>query len=314
MLLNILKKIESKSNSCARNKLIKCVYENFMITERELEHKLRLKYNIQEQTPLNSFSLTDAFQKKLLTDIKKKEMHNQLFKEFNDLSEINDSATWLQRGKLNPKTEGLFCNIQDRNIFYSRNKCTHCNKSQASADHLATRCEKMLYYDYKHRHDEIQKVIITSILNKFSKMGIKHYKYRRVKNIYELGDIRIQVNIPIKTDVVITENKPDIVVVNKNKKQIHFIEIGVTNTDNLKQVESWKKRKYELLAREYGRIMNMDVNVIPFVISWDGHVTSYNKKYREILGITYEVFGYIQTLCLNKTLESFMNKCNIPNL
>ncbi|KAG0435384.1 LINE-1 retrotransposable element ORF2 protein [Dictyocoela muelleri] len=314
ILLNTLTKIESKCNSCARNNLIKCVYENFTINEKELKEKPCKKYEIEENISINSLSLTAAFQMRLLTQIKKKEVHNKLFQEFENLSEIKDSAIWLIRGRLNPRTEGELCNIQDRNLFYDKKKCSHCNKSQASADHLATRCEKMLYYDYKKRHDEIQKVILISLLNKYTKIEVKHIKYQRTKNIYECDNIRIQVDIPIKTDIILNENRPDIVVIKKKEKKIYFVEIGVTNPENLKQVESWKKRKYELLAREYGRMMNMDVTVIPFVISWDGHVTSYNKKYREYLGITSDVFGYIQSLCLNKTLECIINKSEISEI
>lgn len=44
---------------------------------------------------------------------------------------------------------------------------------------------------------------------------------------------------------------------------------------------------YELLGREYGKMMNMEVTVVIFVMSWDGHLTSYNKKYRELIGMNY---------------------------
>ncbi|KAG0435477.1 LINE-1 reverse transcriptase like protein [Dictyocoela muelleri] len=307
LLHNILQKIEMKSNSCVRNKLIKSVYENFSISLKELKEKLKNKYNIQHDH-LNSYTLEDAFQKKMIEKIKKKELHGTLFKEFESLNDIKDSSIWLKRGKLSPKTEGYLCNIQDRNIFYQKPKCHHCNKSTASVDHIATRCEKMLYFDYKKRHDDIQKIILISILNKYTNSNIKHYKYQKTKNVHDLEDIKILVDIPIKTDILVTENRPDIVVINKKNKEICFIEVGITNQENLKQVESFKKRKYELLAREYGRIKNMNVKIVPFVMTWDGHVTTFNKKYRESLGITTEIFGYIQSACLNRTLECLKNK------
>lgn len=52
----------------------------------------------------------------------------------------------------------------------------------------------------------------------------------------------------------------------------------------------------------------MEVTVIPFVMSWDVHVTNYNKKYRELTVMTYDVFGYLQGGCLNKTFECLQNK------
>ncbi|KAG0435242.1 LINE-1 retrotransposable element ORF2 protein [Dictyocoela muelleri] len=313
LLYNILKKIESKSHSCIRNKLIKSVYENFSISLSELEEKLKNKYKIEHDV-VNSFTLEDAFQRKLIEEIKKKELHGILYKDFESTTDIKDSSTWLKRGRLSPKTEGYLCNIQDRNIFYQKSKCHHCNKTTASVDHIATRCDKMLYFDYKKRHDAILKIILISILNKYTDSKVKHYKYQKTKSVYELDNIKILVDIPIKTDILITENRPDIVVIKNKHKEIYFIEIGITNQDNLNQTESYKKRKYELLGREYGRIMNMNVKIVPFVITWDGHVTTYNKKYRETLGITQEIFGYIQSVCLNKTFESLSNKRDLEEL
>lgn len=74
-----------------------------MITKKELSEQLRTKYGIQDGIPVNSHSLTEAFQKKLLKEIKKKEVHNQLFKEINEITETKESANWLVRGRLNPK-------------------------------------------------------------------------------------------------------------------------------------------------------------------------------------------------------------------
>lgn len=224
LLLSMLLKIEGKSLTCARNKLIKNVYENFSITAKELGEILRNKYNIAENTKLTSKNLTAGFQNKLINEIKKKEVHSKLFKEFENLSNINETSMWLTRGRLIPKTEANFCNLQDRNIFYQKTKYPHCNKSIASADHLASRCEKMLHYDYKKRHDNIQKVVVVSILNKHDQAGIKHYKYHKTKTIYDLHDMKILVDIPIKTDILISENRPDIVFIKKKEKLAYFVE------------------------------------------------------------------------------------------
>lgn len=61
-------------------------------------------------------------------------------------------------------------------------------------------------------------------------------------------------------------------------------------------------------------MMGMEVKVIPFVMAWDGQVTEFNKNYRGVLGITPEIFGYIQTICLNNTLECLRYKGDIIDL
>ncbi|KAG0435674.1 hypothetical protein DMUE_4601 [Dictyocoela muelleri] len=117
----------------------------------------------------------------------------------------------------------------------------------------------MLHYDYKKRHDEIVKVIDGSILNKISPNPFKHIKQFKLRNLYKTKDYRISVDHPIRTDTIINDNKPDIVFLNYNKKECYFIEVGVTSRDTLKQTESWKRRKYELLSREYRRMIGMPV-------------------------------------------------------
>ncbi|KAG0435486.1 Retrovirus-related Pol polyprotein from type-2 retrotransposable element R2DM [Dictyocoela muelleri] len=236
MIYNLLQKLDIKSNSCLRSKLIKLVYENLMVSLNEHVENLRKKYQIPENIPVNINNLNEAFQRILLSYINKKEMHNRLFNHITSINQINDSSIWLTRGKLNPMTEGNFCNIQDRNVLYYKNKCSHCKNSSASVDHIATRCEKMLYYDYKKRHDEIVKIIIISLLNKHTSKKIKYYKYQKIRSVYEIDNLKILVDIPIKTDIIIKDNRPDIVVINKQKKQIFFVEVGVTCIDNLKQV------------------------------------------------------------------------------
>ncbi|KAL4713348.1 hypothetical protein ACJJTC_016816 [Scirpophaga incertulas] len=44
--------------------------------------------------------------------------------------------------------------------------------------------------------------------------------------------------------------------------------------------------------------------MIPYVITWDGLVTKYHKKYRKKIGIQPKTEAYIQSLVLKKTLES----------
>lgn len=79
LLLSLLTKIEEKSINCSRNKLIKSVYEKFAITGKELEENLRNKYNMPENTKITSKNLEEAFQNKLLNEIKIKEVHSKLF-------------------------------------------------------------------------------------------------------------------------------------------------------------------------------------------------------------------------------------------
>ena len=73
--------------------------------------------------------------------------------------------------------------------------------------------------------------------------------------------------------------------------------------ENLTKVENEKLRKYDILANEIGSIYKAKTKIIPYVITWDGLVTKYHKKYLKELDVPSEVEAYIQGLTLRKTLE-----------
>ena len=69
------------------------------------------------------------------------------------------------------------------------------------------------------------------------------------------------------------------------------------------KVENEKLRKYDILANEIGSIYKAKTKIIPYVITWDGLVTKYHKKYLKELDVPSEVEAYMQGLTLRKTLE-----------
>ena len=51
----------------------------------------------------------------------------------------------------------------------------------------------------------------------------------------------------------------------------------------------------------------MKVEIIPFVLTWDGMVTKFNKDYRKILDIDDRILGYNQSNVMKRTFELLVN-------
>ncbi|TBU10841.1 hypothetical protein CWI38_1519p0010 [Hamiltosporidium tvaerminnensis] len=64
-----------------------------------------------------------------------------------------------------------------------------------------------------------------------------------------------------------------------------------------------KIRKYDLLANELGLIYKFGVEITPCVLTWNGIVTKYHKKYVKRLQIPINIETYIQSIVLKKTSE-----------
>ncbi len=173
-----------------------------------------------------------------------------------------------------------------------------------SVDHLATQCGRMLNYDYTWRHNEVLKCLHLLLCRKYGITRNKKLKTHRVQSIVENRRVCIRVDTPIRTDIHIQHNKPDIVVHDKTTGEITIVEVGITSQTCLQTVETEKLRKYDLLANELGQIHKCKVKIIPYVITWDGIVTGFHKRYRKELGVEKYVEAYIQSVILKRTFES----------
>ena len=154
------------------------------------------------------------------------------------------------------------------------------------------------------RHNEVVKCIHLLLCNKFGFKNAKKIRTHSVQEIIENENAEIRVDTRIQTDIKIQNNKPDIFIHDKKRKEIIFIEVGITNQDLLQVVENEKKRKYDILANELGVMYKCRTKIIPYVLTWDGVVTIFHKSYMSELGITPNVEAYIQSRVLKKTLES----------
>ncbi|TBU01882.1 hypothetical protein CWI37_0607p0010, partial [Hamiltosporidium tvaerminnensis] len=125
-----------------------------------------------------------------------------------------------------------------------------------------------------------------------------------IQEILDNEYAEIRVDTRIKTDVKIQNNRPDIFILDKKKNKITLIEVGITSQDLLQLVEIEKFRKYDLLANELGLIYKCSIEIIPYVMTWDGIVTKYHKSHLKRLEIPMNVEAYIQSIVLKKTVET----------
>ncbi|TBU10763.1 hypothetical protein CWI38_1563p0020 [Hamiltosporidium tvaerminnensis] len=79
---------------------------------------------------------------------------------------------------------------------------------------------------------------------------------------------KIRGNIGIKTDTRYRY------ILDKNKRKITPIKVGITSQDSLQIVETEKPRNYDLVSNELG-LLRCSVEIIPYVLTWDGIVIKY---------------------------------------
>ena len=309
MLLQLYYCLTSKNNSSLRRNAIMKVEQNNKSHLSQIIQYLITKYDLKEilqDDQLNGKRLKEAQKESLHKEIQQKYHHKKLFDmRNNNLFSLGDSSNWLKVGRNTSKEEASICFLQDRNMFMGEDtKCPHCKDKKKTVEHMATKCNRMLSYGYTRRHNEVVRCIHLHLCQEYGLKQTKNIRSHSVQETIGNEKVEIRVDTRIRTDVRIQNNKPDIFVLDKVKKTITLIEVGITSQENLQKVETEKLRKYDLLANELGLMYKCKTVIIPYVITWDGLVTQYHRKYVSLLGIPRPTEGYIQSIIMKRTLEN----------
>ena len=96
----------------------------------------------------------------------------------------------------------------------------------------------------------------------------------------------------IQTDLLIPTRRPDLIIINKNKRIFKIVDFAVPADHRINLKESEKKDKYPDHAKELKKLFNMKVMIVPIVIGALGTITKGLLKGLEDL----EVGGRVQTI------------------
>ncbi|KAF7682930.1 hypothetical protein TCON_1858 [Astathelohania contejeani] len=176
ILLQLLDTLKKYKNISSRRAAILKVEEQNKTHLSLIYQYLSSKYLL---TDVSAKSLMNAQRKLFYGKINKKKFHEKLYRaRSNELVSLKDSSTWMKYGNIDPRAKGIYCYIQDRNVFWRDNalQCQHCSKAKKLIDHLATGCDRMLGHDYTRRHDKVLRCIHLLLANKY---GFKKSKKLR---------------------------------------------------------------------------------------------------------------------------------------
>lgn len=230
---------------------------------------------------------------------KTKALHGQYI---NDIEEISskESWTWLVKGQLKKETEGLIMAAQTQSLrtnvikakidkSQDNAKCRLCKSKEETVNHIVSGCQNLAQKEYKRRHDTVAKALHWDILRQ---KGFPHepqwYKHDP-EAVVENDKFKILWDFTIQTDHIITARRPDIVVIDKQRKKCQIVDIAIPVDGRIDKKEEEKIEKYQELAREIKKLWNLKVKVIPIVVGALGSVTERLTEYLSEMGVTTRV-------------------------
>ena len=104
----------------------------------------------------------------------------------------------------------------------------------------------------------------------------------------------------IQTDHLIPDRRPDLIIINKKKRICKIVDFAVPVDQRINLKECEKKDKYVDLAREFKKLWNMKVTIVPIVI---GAFSAINKGLLRGLE-DLEVGGRAETIQMTALLRT----------
>ena len=92
------------------------------------------------------------------------------------------------------------------------------------------------------------------------------------ESVLENDNYKLFWDFSIRTDHNIKARRPDLVLVDKSKKDCHIIDVAIPEDSGVRENEFEKVEKYQNLARELRRMWEVKTNVVPIVLGALGTV------------------------------------------
>ena len=198
---------------------------------------------------------------------KEKMLHGQFLRETEE--HANRSRwEWLKRGELKRGTESLICAAQGQalrtnSVVHSIDKtnttplCRLCKEKTESVNHIISACPNLAKNQYRKRHDKLGKKIHWLMCKKFLIDCNEKWFLHEPEPVQENERCKLLWEFTIQTDKLLEHRRPDIVVIDKEKKECILIDLAVPGDQNITAKELEKITKYQDLLIEIEKLWDV---------------------------------------------------------
>jgi hypothetical protein len=94
-----------------------------------------------------------------------------------------------------------------------------------------------------------------------------HYIYKQ-ESCLENDNYKLYFDRTVLTDIHIKHNRPDVIILNKQQKQVYLLDIAVPNSHNITQTYNTKINKYLELSVAMRNLWSLGkISILPLIIS-----------------------------------------------
>ena len=193
----------------------------------------------------------------------------------------------VRKSNLKRCTEALICKF-NINKSAASPLCRMCGKRNETISHIVSECGKLAQKEYKWRHDNVGRYVYWQFCEK---LGFRKARFwYEPESVVEKENFKTLCDFTIQCDRIIEARRPDIVVIDKVKKNTTIIDVAIAGDTRVCDKEREKIKKYSLLKDEIARLWKMKkVVVISIVAGALGTITTKFEKYIKSLGVEISI-------------------------
>ena len=247
---------------------------------------------------------------------KDKTFHGQFLRQTDDEAG-KERWIWLKGTGIKRETESLILADQEQairtNVIKAKidntqeeSKCRMCGKVDETVNHIISECNMVAQREYKRRHDCVGRKILC---RKYGLAASERWYEHQPETVTDNDSCKLLWDFSIQTDYVIQARRPDVILIDKEKKECKIIDFAIPYDSRVNAKEMEKIEKYQVLTREVQKLWNMRTKVIPIVIGALGTTPKKVSKRLDDLGIGTRIVELQKTVIiysariLHKVLE-----------
>ena len=195
---------------------------------------------------------------------KDKTLHGQFLRQTDDEAG-KERWMWLKGTGIKRETDSLILAAQEQAIrtnaikakidnTQEESKCRMCGKVDETVNHIVSECNMLAQREYKRRHDCVGRKIHWELCRKYRLAASERWYEHQPETFTENDSCKLLWDFSIQTDHVIQARRPDVILIDKGKKECKIIDIAIPYDSRANATEMEKIEKYQDLAREVQRL------------------------------------------------------------
>ena len=184
-------------------------------------------------------------------------MHRQYLKEMESKDKVN-TWRWLQKSDLKGCTEALICSAQEQALGTNYTKfkidktidspfCRMSGNKNKTVSQIISECSMLTPREYKRRHDNVAMYIHWRLCEKYDLDKANKWYEHKPDGVIENTNYKILWDVMIQCDREIEARRPDIVVLDKQKREITIIDMAIPGDVRVCEKGIEKMDKYKPL-------------------------------------------------------------------